>query len=126
MRNWQEIYERPVDCNGALSCLHAGGGPSNSPPIDVLLDLSVRADLTYYASVWSLDRARSRRAAQSGAIERERDFTAVGTIRPGFADDERLLLAATELALHGCEIDAMRALRGSGDGAAADAQEGGR
>ena len=126
MRNWQEIYERPVNCDGALACLHAGGGPSNAPPIDVLLDLSVRADLTYYASVWSLDRARSRRAAQSGAVERERDFTTVGTIRPGFADDERLLLAATEIALHGCEIDARLALRGPGYDRAAGAEEGGR
>ena len=122
LRNWQEIYERPVDCNGALSCLHAGGGPGNAPPIDLLLDLSVRADLTYYASVWSLDRARERSRRNGGSKrkrnggreeeeeEEERSFAMVGTIRPGFEDEDRLLLAATEVALHGCTIDANRAL----------------
>ena len=78
------LYGASVDFKGAMDALH---GPDTRP--DVILDLSLKGDLTYYGAAWKT--GRDDDAPRS-----------VPTLRPN-ADAARCLLKArADLATFGC------------------------
>eukprot|EP00959_Pyramimonas_sp_CCMP1952_P254106 5308456-Pyramimonas_sp.AAC.1 len=67
-----------------MDCLHEAG-------MDVLLDISVRADLTYYYKIWSFGR--------------ELPIAAVPTLRMNYDAAEQMRLAAAEMHLLGLNVN---------------------
>jgi|AntRauMFilla1563_2_1112583.scaffolds.fasta_scaffold424360_1 hypothetical protein len=67
-----------------MDCLHEAG-------MEVLVDISVRADLTYYYKIWSFGR--------------ELPMQAVPTLRMNYDAAEQMRLAAAEIHLLGVNVN---------------------